>query len=278
MTRLIVPALIAAALVSLPACGDDSDDSAAEPPAWNHDPEDAVLGPMGWGALDESYDQCLSGTEQSPVDIATTGKAELLPGLEFSYAPTPLVVENTGHAIEVPMPEESENMLLIGDGAYRLTQYHFHAPSEHTLDGKPFDAEAHLVHENEDGRLAVVGVYLDRQLPPSELVDAAITSAPDEAGERVEVEEEQSIADELLSPEGSSGVADRYFTYTGSLTTPGCGQNVRWIVLEDARGISPASVERLHELVADFPGYDGYENNNRPTQPLNHREITRSGG
>ena len=274
MARLTAIVLIVAALVALPACGDDSEDAAADPPAWNHDPGDAI-GPTGWGSLDESYEQCVSGSEQSPVDIATTVET-LLPRLEFSYPPTPLVVENTGHVIEVPMPEESENTLLIGDGAYRLAQYHFHAPSEHTLDGKSFDAEAHLVHESDDGRLAVVGVFLDEELSPSELVDAAITNAPDEAGEEVEVEEEQSIADELLPLEGSSKVVDRYVTYTGSLTTPGCGEGVRWIVLNGASGISPASVERLHELIADFPEYDGYENNNRPTQPLNEREIARS--
>ena len=162
MARLTAVVLIVAALVALPACGDDSEDAAADPPAWNHDPGDAS-GPTGWGSIDESYEQCVSGSEQSPVDIATTVET-LLPRLEFNYPPTPLVVENTGHVIEVPMPEESENTLLIGDGAYRLAQYHFHAPSEHTLDGKSFEAEAHLVHESDDGQLAVVGVFLDEGL------------------------------------------------------------------------------------------------------------------
>jgi hypothetical protein len=47
-------------------------------------------------------------------------------------------------------------------------------------------------------------------------------------------------------------------------------------VLRDTIGISSAAVGRLHRLIADFPGYEGYENNNRPTQPLNGREIERS--
>lgn len=273
MARLTAAVLVAAALVALPACGDDSEDAATDPPAWNHDPGDAI-GPSGWGSIDASYEQCLSGTEQSPLDIATTVET-VLPRLEFSYRPTPLVVENTGHTIEVPMPEESDNTLLIGDGAYRLTQYHFHAPSEHTLDGKSFDAEAHLVHESHDGRLAVVGVFLDEDLPPNELVDAAIANAPGEAGNDVEVDEPQSNAEALL-PLTEAGRHPFYATYSGSLTTPGCGEGVRWIVLEHVSGISSASVERLHELIADFPGYDGYENNNRPTQPLNDREIARS--
>jgi carbonic anhydrase len=39
-----------------------------------------------------------------------------------------------------------------------LLQFHFHTPSEHLLDGKPFPMEAHFVHVDSDGRLAVIGV------------------------------------------------------------------------------------------------------------------------
>jgi carbonic anhydrase len=51
---------------------------------------------------------------------------------------------------------------------------------------------------------------------------------------------------------------------------------VRWFVVPDAYPTRQSSIDRLHELIADFPGYDGYENNNRPTQPLNDREVQRS--
>lgn len=30
---------------------------------------------------------------------------------------------------------------------YKLVNMHFHAPSEHTFDGKYYDLELHLVHE-----------------------------------------------------------------------------------------------------------------------------------
>jgi hypothetical protein len=44
----------------------------------------------------------------------------------------------------------------------------------------------------------------------------------------------------------------------------------------DTLGVSGTAVDRLHELIAGFPRYDGYENNNRPTQPLNDRVIERN--
>jgi hypothetical protein len=97
----------------------------------------------------------------------------------------------------------------------------------------------------------------------------------DGVAEEVEVEEERSPL-ELLPVAGDAVEVDRYYTYPGSLTTPGCTEGVRWIVLKDALGVSPRATERLHELIAGFPGYDGYGNNNRPTQPLKDREIESS--
>jgi hypothetical protein len=38
-------------------------------------------------------------------------------------------------------------------------------------------------------------------------------------------------------------------------------------LLAGCGGGSDGTVQRLHELVSGFPGYDGYEDNNRPRQP-----------
>jgi carbonic anhydrase len=169
----------------LAACGgSEPSPSAPAEPAWNHDPDDSSLGPNVWGSIDPSFEACRTGTSQSPVDIANTVEADL-PPLVFDFGATPLVVENTGHTVEVPMPDGSEQTLTVGEDEYRLDQFHFHAPSEHTLDGESFDAEAHLVHVNDDGELAVVGVFLEVGAPPSDLLDAVLTSVPEEAGEEL---------------------------------------------------------------------------------------------
>ena len=62
--------------------------------------------------------------------------------------------------------------------------------------------------------------------------------------------------------------------YHGSLTTPGCTQGVIWSVLANGGHVSTAAVTRLHQLIAQFPFYHGYLNNNRPVQPLNGRVIS----
>jgi carbonic anhydrase len=270
---------LALAACALAGCGGGGSEAREpESPSWNHNPADTSSGPSGWGALDVSYEQCLEGERQSPINIARA-VPDQLPPLEFNYAAGPLVVENTGHTVEVAMPDQSANELTIGKDVYRLAQYHFHAPSEHTLDGERYDAEVHLVHEDAGGRLAVVGVFLDESRPPSPLVDSVIANAPEAAGEETDAGQQASAA--ALVPRAGSGAAkpltvSRYYTYSGSLTTPDCKENVRWVVLEETLGVSPTSTELLHELISGFPGYAGYANNNRPTQPLNGRRVVRS--
>lgn len=45
---------------------------------------------------------------------------------------------------------------------FNMLQLHFHAPSEHTIDLKAFDAEVHLVHNDPiSGNYAVLGFFFD---------------------------------------------------------------------------------------------------------------------
>lgn len=41
---------------------------------------------------------------------------------------------------------------------YFLKQFHWHSPSEHTINGRRFALEAHLVHQSPTGSVAVIGV------------------------------------------------------------------------------------------------------------------------
>lgn len=54
--------------------------------------------------------------------------------------------------------------MSVADKTFSMLQFHLHAPSEHTLDGKVYDAEAHFVHTNADSSaLLVVGVFLEKK-------------------------------------------------------------------------------------------------------------------
>jgi len=81
--------------------------------------------PSALGNIDPAFE---TGTNQSPVNISGTVNGGG-PSLQFRYPDNEVVVENTGHEIEVPIPAENGNTLKIGNSIYALQQYHFHAPA-----------------------------------------------------------------------------------------------------------------------------------------------------
>jgi len=237
---------------------------------WNHNPA-SDIGPNFWGSLTFPFATCGAGDpfvevgkKQTPVDIVTADTvAAALPALAFQYHATPFVVENTGHVVEVPY--EPGSALRVGQDTYGLLQFHFHAPSEHTVNGQFAAAELHLVHRNALLDLAVVGVLVHVGSPVNAVIDAILLNAPIEEGE---IELGGSVNAKNVLPPSKS-----YYNYSGSLTTPPCSEGVRWFVLKEPVFVSQEAIDRLHEIISDFPHYEGFPDNNRPVRPLNGRAI-----
>ena len=156
--------------------------------SWNHDPNSSI-GPKFWGSLTPAFATCGTtvsnqfvevGKKQTPIDIVSAQAVSTkVPALSFRYNSTPLDVENNGHVVEVPY--HSGSSVAIGSGAldsYQLAQFHFHAPSEHTVDGVRYDAELHLVHANVLGENVVVGVLLKASPNGLAEFDAIMSNAP----------------------------------------------------------------------------------------------------
>jgi carbonic anhydrase len=248
----------------------------APPGAWNHDPA-SPIGPSHWGEI--GFPVCGSGADQSPVNIATDSLAPSRGSpLLLRYQSSELGVENTGHVVEVPIPAGATDTLQIGGDRYQLVQYHFHTPAEHAVNGRLADVEAHFVHMNAQGATAVVGVFYRINSRPNPVLDRILLAAPGKMGDEVNAGE-ASPAELFHHIRGAStGREDAvevssFYSYSGSLTTPGCTQGVVWSVLAEGGGVSKAAVTHCHHVIARFPNYNGYPNNNRPVQPLNGRTI-----
>ncbi|AGX88624.1 carbonic anhydrase [Candidatus Symbiobacter mobilis CR] len=213
-------------------------------------------GPHAWGRLKPEFATCATGKRQAPINIETSstllGPAE---PLQFDYHPSGGTVTNNGHSIQVDV--YGENILVVRGVAYRLIQFHFHAPSEEQINFRSFPMVAHLVHKSADDRLAVIAVLLD-QGTANPLIDKVWTYMPLDMGDTVRMPQDIVDVNELLPKDR------RYYQFLGSLTTPPCTEGVLWMVLKQATTLSREQIRMFQQL---------YPQNARPVQPLNGRVV-----
>lgn len=230
-----------------------------DPEDWDYSED---RGPERWASLDPAYVLARVGGSQSPIDIVPDESIRAdLPQLELTYPAQPRHILNNGHTIEVISTDTAT--LRFDEHVYSLKQLHFHAPSEHTIDGRHAAAEVHFVHADGEGHLAVVAVLFEQgeaEHPEiGELLEIDVLAEP--GGELVD---ETKLFDlHKFLPD----TLDRYYAYDGSLTTPPATEGVRWFVIEKPLHLNRHQIETIGRL---------YYSNNRPTQPRNARFVLKS--
>lgn len=221
-------------------------------PAWSYK---GATGPRGWAALSESFKLCDDGSRQSPIDITGYESCNGAP-IEFLYDSMPIAIYNNGRTMTVWY--EPGSSIAVDGGLFQLIQAHYHAPSEHLIDGRQFPAEVHLLHRNHESDLAVVAVLLELGTANG-VIDNLITGAN---SIRAPYEINPLLHSRFLKPDGRS-----YYRYVGSTTTPPCHEPVDWFVMADTATISKDQLSTLDSLTRGP--------NNRAIQPLNGRIIRR---
>lgn len=211
------------------------------------------IGPAHWGELDEAYEACAVGLRQSPIDIPGDAPLSTV-DLAFNYQPSAINVVNNGLTIQVNYDPGST--IIVDGKTYAVAQFHFHVPSEHTIDGVHAPIEMHVVHVADDGALAVVGFLFDFADEDNPFLARFWGDAP-AAGETTTVPGEINVADAFDAAGGK-------YSYSGSLTTPPCSEGVSWFVMADHLTVSRDQVAQYVDLLGM---------NARPTQPLNERAI-----
>jgi carbonic anhydrase len=238
-----------AAIASISRVEPDAQQHAA--PHWTYQ---GAEGPDHWAELDKAFSMCRQGHRQSPIDIREA-KAADLPAIQFEYKPAPLHIVNNGHTVQINY--EPGSYITVGARKYQLTQFHFHHPSEERINGQGFEMVAHLVHRASDGKLAVVAVLLD---PGAEDQATANiwTHLPADEGP------EQMLDAIKIDARGLLPTQTGYYTFSGSLTTPPCSEDVTWFVLKTPKHIAKSQADSFGKL---------YPNDARPPQPLYGREV-----
>ncbi|XP_054041992.1 carbonic anhydrase 9 [Rissa tridactyla] len=239
----------------------------------------------------EDYPDC-AGNVQSPINIETdkTIFSPQLRPIQLSGYSLPanekLRLTNNGHTVVLELPE---SLAITGGYAqqYRATQLHLHwgSPSgpgsEHTINGRRFAGEIHVVHYNTkydsfseamvhpDG-LAVLGAFLEVGPRENPYYQEILEHLPKIRREGSEV---------LVPGFNIAGLLPAslklYFHYNGSLTTPPCFQSVKWTVFNQTMQISH---DQMLMLVTSLTNDDSkpLQNNYRLAHDLHGRRVLAS--
>ncbi|XP_078062495.1 carbonic anhydrase 14-like [Mustelus asterias] len=236
-----------------------SDSFQPRAPVGSHWTYEGAQGPEFWK---KDYPHC--GQEsQSPINIDTevVTFAPSLKDIQLAGYRKPNIssfsLSNNGHTVQLDLP--SSMCIASLSSRYSAAQLHFHwgndtarTGSEHRVNGMGAPAEMHVVHYNsekypnakeamreEDG-LVVLGILLevgDKNNPAYENILSHLESVAF-AGQQVTI---PSFDVQSLLPTELG----KYFTYSGSLTTPPCYQSVHWIIFHQRVRLSLSQVGPL---------------------------------
>lgn len=267
-----------------------------------------VLPSVAWTYENTVADEWALGTcaaavsEQSPVDVEVASVVEASQANDFDWEGAPdsadesaiqggLVINNHTLEVEWDITNAATNKygLKVGDKLYRLRQFHYHSPSEHTVDGNHYDMEAHHVHFCE-------GISCETPDPDDEILVVAVflrvgseNTYLSSFWDRYTPGTEPSVSG-LANPYLQFMPSDKsYYSYVGSTTTPPCAQNVQWRLMTQHVEMSQEQLATYHEKVNMLtqpaaaqtqspPGVSegwgaDWKTNNRPVQELGGRTV-----
>jgi len=187
--------------------------------------------------------------------------------------------EKEGHTIQCDLTAGGPLVFrTAGDGfMYALLQFHFHSPSETTVDGKQYDLEMHLVHKRilpvhsrptgycdcAEGRTDVKYVWApvpDDKIPGWETLTyghLAVVALPFEIGAHNVFLDQflgyKTLPEKILSFKFDALDLDEMWetTFEGSLTTPPYTGKLSWNVVNHVFQLSPKQMEQYLTLAPE---------------------------
>ena len=270
MKKSTVIAIAALMILSLVSCQHNGTFSEKHTEKAAHEKTDAIshwsyegeTSPEHWAEIEKNSD--CGGKRQSPINIIEVS-ARFIDAdsirLKVDYYPETVIydVQNNGHSIQFDF-EQRDSIFYKGQ-VYHLKQIHFHEPSEHTIDGMRFPIEIHLVHANAKNEFTVIGI-LGREGKDNEQFSFLDKYLPVKKDETKEINETFDL--KTIFPKN----AEEYYSYTGSLTTPPCTENVNWIIYRQPIVLS---LDQVLKVRNNMP-----LNNYRNEQALNKRVVCKN--
>lgn len=214
--------------------------------------DDGPMGPTHWEGL------CSTGRSQAPVDVTQTTKLSMghLAPLQLKYQPAGLdMVNDCNHyLIKVRFPKNQ--WLKVNRKPYRLSEITFHEPGEMAVNGKRPAMSLQLIHLSPESTFLVieVPVVVGKENP---VIKTLWKNIPKAGKEQVKKDLKVNAKDLMPTDLG-------YYSFRGSLASPGCNEGVLWFLMKNPIEISA-------EQIAQYKKY--YHGTARPLQPIGERPI-----
>ncbi|XP_063749946.1 LOW QUALITY PROTEIN: carbonic anhydrase 4-like [Eleginops maclovinus] len=232
---------------------------------------DASCNDTQWGTLFPSY---CAGNRQSPIDIVSasaTADSNLtaFTFTNFNDSSALTKIANTGKTVKVTL---ASGVQISGGGlsdTYDSLQFHLHwgngssvPGSEHTVNGKRYAMELHIVHSKatyggnttlavkDSTGLAALGFFIEimsgnetGQPAKWNLLSSYLSNIITK-GSSFPIPAGISVDDLLVGVDRA-----KYYRYLGSLTTPTCNEAVVWTLFKDPIKVSKDVIDRFSTTV-----------------------------
>lgn len=220
----------------------------------------------------------LLGTRQSPINIENkytsilTDKSVSVDGIDLASGTLEYNGDDKLQIVDTRLAELHYRS-KEEDRDYVTNNIHWHAPSEHAVDGSTSALEAHTVFTRQGRGYAdylVVGVMYELDTGASN--DSFISSLNLDAF-TAGTSATQTVTNVPFKDFYSWASPREKYNYHGSLTTPNCSENVEWFVVKERRKINSAQLSLFTRNWADRSAFAGGNGNNRILMPLGERQV-----
>ncbi|KAF4550365.1 Hypothetical protein D9617_17g046330 [Elsinoe fawcettii] len=208
---------------------------------------------QNWAAIKPEYAICSSGTHQSPIALnsrqgfATTHKPNFSANMQSKFKGQ---FYNSGHGVYFTLNHPSgdysslPSMKFDSETVY-LGGWHTHTPAEHTVNGNKPRAEIHFVFYTRTGSpRSVVGFHIVGGASASPFFAQYPTPWPGHESQDKQVE----LNIDLTPLQTNANGFRQYWTYDGSLTTPGCSEGLRWFFNANQFRVSNAQLAEIERV------------------------------
>jgi len=231
------------------------------------------------------------GPSQSPVDLSrfVGGKGQTKYLLWFDYYLDPdlkntteAALINDGHGLRYQVRPNGVDFgyVKVGDREFAASEYIFHAPSEHSIDGALFPLELQVYNEDANGGIIAVAVFF-REGASNDFI-AGLMGSMNGTGPvwsmkgrgvgRVHGTFPGAFNLEQLIPKSGPERERTFYNYNGSLTHPPCTTGIDWWVLSSPLTASREEIRFVKKAI--FSSQSTKHGNARSSMPLGNRKVT----